>query len=88
MSGLLNTSVALTYWMSLSPFWPLDGTWFVSDDRRSSFLLLTLTGDFGGDSEVGLLSDDQRSSFLLLTLTGDFGGDSEVGLLSNNKWQC
>lgn len=56
VSGLLNTSVALTYWISLSPFWPLDGTWFVSDERRSSFLLLTLTGDFGGDSEVGLLS--------------------------------
>ena len=56
VSGLLNTSVALTYWISVSPFWPLDGTWFVSDGRRSSFLLLTLTGDFGGDSEVGLLS--------------------------------
>ena len=59
LSGILDTSVALTYWISLSPFWLREGKWFDSIGAAgccSSFLLLTLTGDFGGDSEVGLLT--------------------------------
>lgn len=59
LSGILDTSVALTYWISLSPFWLREEKWFDSigaAGRCSSFLLLTLTGDFGGDSEVGLLT--------------------------------